>query len=309
MNLESYNDSNKNIQIYNQSEIQSSSRESSSFRKELRKNDNESNNYNKNNHYIYKIGNYIIKFYNKLKRKINKINTIEGEKKEYGKRKYYENKKIDFKDGISEMTIINIKCSKLFCKNIKSKHKLISLFNPSKYDINIYKFSLFILTITLDLLFCCLFDSNSNISKLYQKQTKFTGKEILIGFYSLFPSYFITKLIDCCMEYKNDLKYYINNIKIRNDDFLKNCKSETKCKFFFYFLLSFIITGFTWYVIALFCSTYSHTIINLLICFLFNFIFSFFIPFFYYGFVTLFEYLMLTHKSKKYKFSLLLIKL
>ena len=112
------------------------------------------------------------------------------------------------------------------------------------------------------------------------------------------------------MEYKNDLKYYINNIKIRNDDFLKNCKSETKCKFFFYFLLSFIITGFTWYVIALFCSTYSHTIINLLICFLFNFIFSFFIPFFYYGFVTLFEYLMIVNKnSNSYKFSLFLLKL
>ena len=71
----------------------------------------------------------------------------------------------------------------------------------------------------------------------------------------------------------------------------------------------FIITGFTWYVIALFCSTYYHIIINLLLCFLFNFIFSSFIPLFYYGFVTLFEFLMIIYKSKKYKFSLLLLKL
>ena len=52
-----------------------------------------SNNDNKTNHFINKIGNYIIKYYNKLKRKTNKINTIEGEKKECEKRKYYENKK------------------------------------------------------------------------------------------------------------------------------------------------------------------------------------------------------------------------
>ena len=70
------------------------------------------------------------------------------------------------------MTIINIKCSKLFCKNIKKKHKLISLCCIGKYDISEYKFSLFILTISLDLLFCCLFDSSSNISKLYHKQKK-----------------------------------------------------------------------------------------------------------------------------------------
>ena len=208
------------------------------------------------------------------------------------------------------MTIINIKCSKLFCKNIKSKHKLISLFNPSKYDINIYKFSLFILTITLDLLFCCLFDSNSNISKLYQKQKKYTGKEILFGFYSLLPSYFITKLIDCCMEYKNDLKYYINNINKRNNDLLKKYKSKTKCKFLFYFMINFMITGFTWYVIILFCSTYPNSIISLLLCFLFNFIFSFFIPFFYYGLVTLLENIMILNNDLNcYKCSLFLLKL
>ena len=93
MNLESYNGRNSNVQIYNQSEIQSSSRESSSFRKELRKNDNESNNYNKNNHYIYKVGNYIIKYYNKLKRKTNKINTIKGKKKNMEKENIMKIKK------------------------------------------------------------------------------------------------------------------------------------------------------------------------------------------------------------------------
>ena len=190
---------------------------------------------------------------------------------------------------------------------------MISLFNTNKYDINVYKFSLFILTLTLDLLFCCLFNSSSNISKLYQKQKKYTGKEILFGFYSLLPSYFITKLIDCCMEYKNDLKYYINDINKRNkqnSDFLKKYISKTKCKFLFYFMINFIITGFTWYVIILFCSTYPNSIISLLLCFLFNFIFSFFIPLFYYGLVTLLEYIMILNNDLNcYKCSLFLLKL
>ncbi len=212
MNLESSDDDNKTIKNFNQNDIQSSSREISSSRKISSKNDNESNIYNR--HYIYKIGNYINKYFNKLKRKNDSINNTNEENKESEKRKYYENEKDDLKNTISELEITNIKCSILFCKNIKKKHKLISLFNNNKYDISVYKFSLFILTLTLDLLFCCLFNSSSNISKLYQKQKKFTGKEVLIGFYSLLPSYFITKLIDCCMEYKNDLKYYINNKKI-----------------------------------------------------------------------------------------------
>ena len=205
--------------------------------------------------------------------------------------------------------IKGFKCSKLFCKNIKKKHKLISLCCIGKYDISEYKFSLFILTISLDLLFCCLFDSSSNISKLYHKQKKFTGKEIIFGFYSLLPSYFITKLIDCFMEYKNELVNYQNNNNIKNDNFLQNYKSKIKCKSVFYFFLCFILTGFSWYIVALFCSTYPHSIRNLLICFVFNFIFSFFIPFIYYGFVTLFEYLTILYKcSNCYKFSLILLK-
>ncbi len=273
-NLESSNSTNKSIKNYNQNDILSSSREISSLSKESNKNDNES----KNTHYIYKIGKYINKYFNKLKGKSNSINNTNEEKKEYQKRKYFENKKDDF--IIPELEITNIKCSILFCKNIKKKHKLISLFNTNKYDISVYKFSIFILTLTLDLLFCCLFNSSSNIRKLYQKQKKFTGKEVLIGFYSLLPSYFITKLIDCCMEYKNDLKYYISNSNKMNSQFLKKYKSKTICKFIFYFILNFIFTAFTWYVIVLFCSTYPNSIINLLLCFLFNFIFSFFIPFF-----------------------------
>ncbi len=112
------------------------------------------------------------------------------------------------------------------------------------------------------------------------------------------------------MEYKNELKYYISNNKKMNCQFLKKYKSKTICKFIFYFILNYIITAFTWYVIVLFCSTYPKSIINLLLCFLFNFIFSFLIPFFYYGFVTLFEYLMIVNKnSNSYKFSLFLLKL
>ena len=178
-----------------------------------------------------------------------------------------------------------------------------------KYDITVYKFSLFILTISLDLLFCCLFDSSSNISKLYHKQKKFTGKEILFGFYSLLPTYFITKIIDCFMEYKNELENYQNN-NMKTDNFLENYKYKIKCKFGFYFIICLIITCVVWYIVVLFCSTFPNSVGNLLLCFLFNFLFSFFIPFIYYGIITIFENFSILYKSPNcYKFSLSLLKL
>jgi hypothetical protein len=253
MELESSDDNNKSIKNFNQNYIQSSGRAISSLNKLTSKNDNKSTNESKNTHYIYKIGNYINQYYNKLKGKSNSINNTIEEDKKSEKRMYYENEKEDLKNIIPELETTNIKFLLLFSKNIKKKHKLISLFNNNKYDICVYKFSLFILTLTIDLLFCCLFNSSSNISKLYQKQKKFTGKEILIGFCSLFPSYIITKLIDCFMEYKNELKYYISNSNKTNNDYLKKYKSKTICKFLLYFILNYIITAFTWYVIVLFC--------------------------------------------------------
>ena len=242
------------------------------------------------------MGNSIQKYYNKLKNRGSKKRKKKEEKIDKPKNDFFstsENASVqESEEQIPEDKIKNNKCSKLYCNNIKNKHKLISLFFIGKYDISVYKFSLFILTISLDLLFCCLFDSSSNIRKLYQKQKKFTGKEILFGFYSLLPTYFITKVIDCFMEYKNELEnYQKNNNNMKSDNFLENYKCKIKCKFVFYFIICFILTGFAWYVVSLFCSTFPNSIGNLLFCFLFNFIFSFFIPFIYYGIVTIFEYL------------------
>ena len=112
------------------------------------------------------------------------------------------------------------------------------------------------------------------------------------------------------MEYKNELKYYINNNNKVNDDFLKKYQSKIKYKFILYFIINFIITTFSWYIIVLFCSAYPKSIINLLLCFLFNFIFSFFIPFLYYGLVTLLEYLIIVKEyTKCNKLCLFLLKL
>ena len=92
---------------------------------------------------------------------------------------------------------------------------------------------------------------------------------------------------------------YINNVYEKDDNFFQKYKTKTKFKFILYFIITFIISGFAWYIVALFCSTYPNSTINLLICFGFNFIISFIIPFIFYGFVACFESNKSSNKAEK----------
>ena len=275
-------------------------------------------NIKKNNYYVYKVGKSIENFYNDLMK--NGSRKIYGNKKKSYKKKdnYFTEKNSNeiesegnFKDGITSQKLIqnNNSFSRIYCLIIKRKHKFITLCNNDKYDICIYKFSLFILTISLDLMFCCLFNFNSNISKLYKKKKELSGKEILTAIYSLLCTYFITKIIDCIMEYKSELEENKNMISENDLIFIDHYLVKTKIKFVIYFILTFLITGFCWFTISLYCATYPHSIDNLLICFAINFIISFLLPFLFYSFVTCLRYSAIkNHKYKLYEFTSLLLR-
>jgi hypothetical protein len=242
-----------------------------------------------NNYYIYKSGQAIEKYCNTSKRKDRKTIERKTTNKEVKNNNEEKNE---------PKTLLTI-----FWENIQNKHKIISLFYNCKYGIDLYKLTLLILTITLDLLFCCLFDFSSNISELYHKYKKFTGKEILIGFYSLIPSYIITKLIDFF------IKYGLEDKKSNNDNLNEKYK-KIKWKFIFYSFLTFTITIISWYIVSLFCLTYPNTIINLILCFFCNLVLSFIIPFIYYFLVSLFESIVKSRGNKKCnKISTFLLKL
>ncbi len=257
---------------------------------------------------VYKVGISIDNFYNNLKKKYKNNNS---ENIDFEKERERESTDSALSEKVS--IISGLKFSNLYFMNIKNKHKLISLFQNDKYDISVYKISLFILTFSLDIFFCCLFDSVSHIQKLYHKNKKFIGKdEILIAIYSLLSSYFITKIIDFFMEYKNELYEYNKKTNRKKENLINNIKSKIECKFIIYFVLSFIITGFIWYFVNAFLQTYNNnnTLINLLLCYIFNFLFSFIIPFIYYGFVTYLEYKGISSENKSlHKFALFLLKL
>ena len=258
----------------------------------------------KNNLYVYKVGNSIDTYYNTLKKKYNE-NDEENDDKQTQNTDNSLNEKIKVRSNVS--------CSKLYCFAIQNKHKLISLFINNKYDITVYKISLFILTFSLDIFFCCLFISNSHIQKLYHKKTYFLGKdEILIAIYSMLCSYSITKLIECFVEYKRELeKYEKNPNKRKTRTFTFDIKSKIECKFIVYFFLTFIITGLTWYFVCTFFGTYKskNTLINLSLCYACNFFISFIIPFIYYGFVNYLEYKSISKENQcLYNFAMFLLK-
>ena len=261
---------------------------------------NEYDQVKKNNYYVYKVGRSIEEYYNNLRRKYRN-------EKHFDKNNHnIENTVIDDDSDFS-----NITYSDLYCFTIRTKHKLISLFNNDKYDIVVYKISLFILTLSLDIFFCCLFDYNSHIKRLYQKKKMFIGKdEFLIAIFSLFCSYFITKLIDCIIEYKSELEDFEKNPQKKNDFDIK-IKSKIECKIILFFIFSFLLTGVTWYFVSVFFQIYSSkiTLINLSLCFICNFIISFIIPFIYYSFVTCLEYIAVSKENQcLYDFAMLLLK-
>ena len=105
-------------------------------------------------------------------------------------------------------------------------------------------------------------------------------------------------------------KIKVSVIENNKDNSFDDYISCLKIKFIFYFVFNLIITGFAWYIVSLFCSTYPNTKINLFICFGCNFVISFFIPFIYYGFVSCIQSKSISSESPKcYKFSLFLLKL
>ena len=60
--------------------------------------------------------------------------------------------------------------------------------------------------------FSILYSSvNSAIKSKHNSEVKL--KLAKIGIFSLIPSYFITKIIDCFMEYKSEIEQYENKVK------------------------------------------------------------------------------------------------
>ena len=259
----------------------------------------------KNKYFVYKVGRSIEEYYNNLKKKY-RHNKINFDKKNNNIKNTENSVSDDFSD-FSRTTY-----SDLYCFTIRNKHKIISLFNNGKYDIVVYKISLFILTLSLDIFFCCLFDFNSHIKRLYQKKTIFIGKdEFLIAISSLLCSYFITKIIDCFMEYKSELEDFERKPNKKNDDFEIKIKSKIECKIIIFFILSFLLTGVTWYFVSVFFQIYSSkkTLINLSLCLVCNFIISFIIPFIYYSIVNCLEYIAISKENQcLYDFAMFLLK-
>ena len=111
------------------------------------------------------------------------------------------------------------------------------------------------------------------------------------------------------MEYKSELEENKNMISENDLIFIDHYLVKTKIKFVIYFILTFLITGFCWFTISLYCATYPHSIDNLLICFAINFIISFLLPFLFYSFVTCLRYSAIkNHKYKLYEFTSLLLR-
>ena len=113
------------------------------------------------------------------------------------------------------------------------------------------------------------------------------------------------------MEYKSELEDFERKPNKKNDDFEIKIKSKIECKIIIFFILSFLLTGVTWYFVSVFFQIYSSkkTLINLSLCLVCNFIISFIIPFIYYSIVNCLEYIAISKENQcLYDFAMFLLK-
>ena len=149
---------------------------------------------------------------------------------------------------------------------LRLKHDLIFALSNKDYNSTIIKVDLFFIGFTIDYIVNALFFGDKTMHEFYKNKGKY---DILIQIPIIFYSTLISIL----------LKTPLSSLALSNDAIIniKQNKSEINLmkreqilinklivKFIFYFIISFLLLGFFWYYISMFCVIYKNTQIHLL---------------------------------------------
>ena len=185
---------------------------------------------------------------------------------------------------------------------LKIQHNLIrALFNKDDYNSGIIKIDLFFIGFTIEYTVNGLFYNDDTMHKIYESKGQFNlESQIPIIVYSIIISYIFNLPLNF-FALSNDVIISFKRDRTKNN-IIKKAKSLKKvlaCKFFLYFIISFLFLFFFWYYISLFDVIYKNTQINLLKDTLMSFGLSLFIPFVIYLFPGFFRIPALSNRKNK----------
>ena len=194
---------------------------------------------------------------------------------------------------------------KVYLYLVKTEHIIIFTFVYFG-DLNLFiiKLSLFIFSISLDLATNVLFFNDESMHKIYLDYGKY-------NFISQIPqiiySTIISEVFDVFLKYLSlsekevyKAKKYRNTKEAVNE--IKKIIKNLKIKFFFFFLICFLMISFFWYFISAFCAVYENTQYFLLKDSLFSFLTSNIYPFGLYLIPTILRIISLRSNKKNRQF-------
>ena len=172
-----------------------------------------------------------------------------------------------------------------FCQKFITEVKdncIIIIFFRDDFMFKQIKFSLFILSCTLDYFFNAFFFSDKYLEKQYDEEKLIA---ILIDypkeFFASLVSQFFIKLIELLME-DRALSLFLKRIAYQNKNYLKGVNyllKKYEKRFYIYISIGYFILALTWYYCSAFCTVYQNSQMTLLYDTLQSFVINLIIPF------------------------------
>ena len=195
-----------------------------------------------------------------------------------------------------------------YLSQLRTKNLFIFSFWPNQNDYNsrIVKIYLFFFIFTIYYTVNACFFDESTLQQINEDGGEF-------NFIYQIPQILYSSLI--CILLNSIMKYFAlsehNIVKLKQEKiryiFMKRTKNtiqNLKCKFAFFFIISFVLLIFFWYYLGCFCAIYKNTQLHLLKDSVISFGFSLLYPFGYYLIPGLFRIPALYKKDRKCLYNL-----
>ena len=188
---------------------------------------------------------------------------------------------------------------------LKTNHNLINSFIYSNdYNSKIIKIDLFFIGFAIESSVNGLFYNDETMHKIYKSSGAFDLKtQLPIIIYSYLISLVLNEPLNRFGLSNDDITSFKQNLTITNfKNGIKSLKKRLSIKFILFFVIGFILLGFLWYYISLFCVVYKNTQIYLIYDTLMGFGLSMLFPFGIYLIPAIFRMIALSDKKHKRKF-------
>ena len=233
----------------------------------------------------------------------NVIINKEDTKKEYLKNYELENFELNNLEYEDALVFDKRNFFKMYCSILKREHIIIfTFFFHNDYNLYYAKYARFIFLLATDMAMNVFFFSDETMNKLYLSYGKY-------DFVQQIPQIIYSKLLSnlievfLCYLMLTDKHYY--QIKTLSKSDKKKIFDIIKCakaKLIIFFVLTFLVFLFYWYLITAFCAVYVNTQMVYIKDSLLTYVFGFFTPFIIYFFPSLFRIISLRCKCGNWKF-------